>query len=203
MSKKILAVLLSFVLLFGFVSMTYAKKEAKKETVTESTKEESKPVVKKVVEPKSPLKEKTAIGVDVFGQTASMRIWASNKMGIDFSAGLGFSSNPTTFNFNLGAGLVFPMTETERLNVYIVPGLNIGFLKNSITVGTVTSEVSIFALTAGAGIELEGFIVPEVLSIGSSVGVFIGIQSSEGNTSFIFDAARGIAIKPLIVRFYF
>lgn len=203
MSKKILAVLLSFILLFGFVSMTYAKKETKKETVKETAVEESKPAVKKVVESKSPLKEKTSVSVDAFNQQAAVRIWASNKMGIDISAGIGFASNPTTFNFNLGAGLVFPMTETERLNVYIVPGLNIGFSKTSITVGIVTSDVSIFALTAGAGIELEGFIVPEVLSIGSSVGVFIGIQSSSGNTSFIFDAARGIGIKPLIVRFYF
>jgi hypothetical protein len=189
-------VFLSFVLIFSIASLTFAKKETTKKEIS---KEETKVITKKVVEPKDPLKEKTSIAVDVMGQVASMRIWTSNKMGIDFSAGLGFQSEPSTFAFNLGAGLVFPMVETERLYAYIVPGLNIGFSK--VSVGTVSSNI--FALLAGVGFEFEGFIVPEVLSIGSSVGVFIGIQSSEGSTSFIFDAARGIGIKPLMVRFYF
>ncbi len=196
MTKKILAVFLSFVLLFGFVSMTYAKKETTKKEVE---KEETKPVVKKVVEPKDPWKEKTSISVDALGSAASMRIWTSNKMAIDFTAGLGFQSEPSTFAFNLGAGLVFPMVETSRLNLYIVPGLNIGFTKKPVE----TVSMNVFMLSAGAGIEAEGFIVPEVLSLASSVGVFIGIQSMEGSTSFIFDAAMGIGIKPLIVRYYF
>lgn len=195
MTKRILAVLLSFILLLGFVSMTYAKKETKKE--------ETKPVEKKIVESKDPLKEKTSIAVDVLGYEASMRIWASNKMGIDFSAGLGFQSEPSTFSFNLGAGLVFPMLETSRLNAYIVPGMNIGFTKITIDTGFRTTSQNVFILLAGAGFEFEGFVVSEVLSIGSSIGFFIGLQSSDGTTSFIFDAARGIGIKPLIVRFYF
>ncbi len=203
MKKKILAVLLSFILLLGFASMSFAKKETKKETTKETAKEETKTVVKKVVEPKDPLKEKTSIAVDVMGTAASMRIWTSNKMGIDFSAGLGFQSEPSSFAFNLGAGLVFPMLETGRLNAYIIPGLSIGFTKTTINTGLTTVNQNIFAFLAGAGFEFEGFIVPEVLSIGSSVGVFIGIQTAEGSTSFIFDAARGIGIKPLLVRFYF
>lgn len=195
MTRKILAVILSFILLFGFVTLTYAKKETKKE--------ETKSKVTKVVEPKEPLKEKTSLSVDVFGTIASIRIWTSNKMAIDFSAGLGFQSEPSSFSFNLGAGLVFPMIETSRLNAYIVPGMNIGFIKTTINTGLTTTSQNVFTLLAGAGFEFEGFIVPEVFSIGSSAGVFIGIQSMEGSTSFIFDAARGIGIKPLIVRFYF
>jgi len=199
MTKKILALLLSFILLFGVVSLTYA---AKKETKKEEPKEE-KVVAKKVVEPKDSLKEKTSIAVDALGSAASMRIWTSNKMAIDFTAGIGFQSEPSTFAFGLGAGLVFPMVETSRLNLFIVPGLNIGFTKITIDKGLVTVSQNVFMLSAGAGIECEGFIVPEVLSLASSVGVFIGIQSIEGSTSFIFDAARGIGIKPLIVRYYF
>ncbi|MCX8092933.1 MAG: hypothetical protein N3E50_02045 [Candidatus Goldbacteria bacterium] len=200
MAKKFLAVFLSFVLLFGIVSLTYAKK---KETNKKEEVQETKPVttVSKVVETKDPLKEKTSVAVD--GSSASLRIWSSNKMAIDFSAGLGFQSEPSTFAFNLGGGLVFPMMESERLNAYVVPGLNIGFTKITINTGFGTVSQNIFTLLAGAGFEFEGFIVPQILSIGSSVGVFIGIQSSEGTTSFIFDAARGIGLKPLIIRFYF
>jgi hypothetical protein len=195
MKKKFFTMFLSFVLMIGLVSMTYAKKEDQVEKKTAS---------KKVVETKEPLKEKISVAVDIFNQYASMRMWMSDKMGIDFSAGFGIETEPSAFSFNLGAGLVFPMIETSRLNANIVPGLNIGYEKVSYDMGLgETVDADVFTFLAGAGFEIEGFIVPEVLSIASSVGVFIGIQSIEDTTRFIFDVARGIGITPLIVRFYF
>lgn len=178
MTKKILIVFLNFMLLLGFISLTYAKQ-------------------------KTTIKGKTSIAVDVLSNEASLRIWTSNKMGIDFSAGLGFQSDPSAFSFNFGAGLVFPMFETSRLNVYIVPETNIGFTTITNNLYGETIKQNVFKLLAGAGFQLEGFIVPEVLSFGSSIGVFIGIQNSDNTTTFIFDIARGVALNPLIVRFYF
>jgi len=92
MRKKVFTMFLSFMLLIGFVSMTYAKKETKEEKKA-VTQEEKKTINKKVVEEKDPLKEKTSVAIDIFNQCASMRTWMSDKMGIDFSAGLGFHTN--------------------------------------------------------------------------------------------------------------
>ena len=65
MRKKVFTMFLSFMLLIGFVSMTYAKKETKEEKKA-VTQEEKKTINKKVVEEKDPLKEKTSVAIDIF-----------------------------------------------------------------------------------------------------------------------------------------
>jgi hypothetical protein len=200
MFKKIFTVMFCFVLLLGVSTLAFAKKAKTKETVKAAEAEET-PVVRHRAEPKDPLKDKISVALDVLNQQASMRFWATNHLGIDLTAGFNFvGTTNATYGFKIGGGLVFPMLETEHLNINITPGLSIGLSEDA-------AQNSYFTFLAKAGVEFESFIVKDVFSVGSSVGVGLGVQSvtpngGSGNASFVFGLADSFTVMPVILRYY-
>jgi hypothetical protein len=196
MFKKIFTVMLCFVLVLGVSTLAFAKK-------AKVSKASEEPVVRHRSEPKDPLKEKISVALDVFNQSASMRFWATNHLGIDVTAGfnyMGLGNDLSTYGFKLGGGVVLPMMESEHLNINIVPGL-------SIATSSDAAKTSYFTFLASGGLEFESFIVRDVFSISSRVSVGLGINSTtpnggSGSSGLMFGLADSFAVTPLIVRYY-
>ncbi len=150
-------------------------------------------------------KDGAGIGVDVFGKKAAARIWLSQSVGVDVTAGLAYSGGDTgDFGFNIGGGLVFPFSENGSININILPGINFNYTK---TYGL--AEVTYISFIATAGIEMEIVLsaISENLCVASVVGAGFGINSSGAGevntTNFSFGAATDMFITPVILRYYF
>lgn len=164
-----------------------------------------------------PHKEKISVGFDAFNQTADVRVWASDSLGLEVSAGLGYSSINTTLGLNLGAGVLLPVAEGD-VNFYIVPGIGIQTIgdKDEFGTGNYTNSTTI-TLIFGAALKMEVYldVISRNLSIGSSVGAGLGIglnsssttvggttTANPSSTSVGFGIVNGW-VSPLNIRYYF
>jgi hypothetical protein len=199
MFKRILTVALCFALVLGVSTLAFAKKAKTEKKASAEVTEETKPetVVHKMSEPKDSLKDKLGLAFTT-GGTGSLRMWLTNSMGLDLLANIGLAaSTNTSFGLGLGANLIFPMLEEGPVAVYMKPGLLINF--NSTAGG---SDI-IFDFTGA--LEAEAFIVKNVVSVGGTLGMLIGIdvQSVAGNSNTIFNLGLGTSsVSSLFVRVY-
>jgi hypothetical protein len=201
MFKRILTVLMCFVLVLGVSSLAFAKKAKVKKAVVseESSVDEERPttVVKKMSEPKDSLKEKIGLAFSPLG-AASVRMWLTNSMGLDMLANIHFESG-VQFGIGVGANLVFPMLEEGPVAVFITPGMNLNFT-------SFDGGGSRIGFGFMAGLEAEAFIVRNVISIGGTFGLGIGLDVTSppapltSTTTFTFDVGTSPAM--LFVRVY-
>lgn len=189
MFRKIWTVVFCFVLLFGIASIASAKKEKASGDDGTTT------AVEKLSEPKDNLKEKIGLAFTTAG-TGSARMWITNTLGLDMSANLGVGGGED-FRLDLGANIVFPILEEGPAALYLKPGMLIGF--------DTSAFVSHIKFDFTVGLEAEAFIVKNLLAVGGSMGMNIGINvnSPAGGittTDFVLDI--GSSTGALFVRVY-
>lgn len=179
MFKRIMAVVFCFVLLLGTASMAFAKtkksssKAAAKTIVKDSEPEEgeTETVIEKISEPKGDLKDKISLSFSTLGDV-TCRLWMTKSLGLDLLAGIGLGGG-SDFSLVVGSNVVFPIVEEKDFNLYVTPGLLIGLTTDSVQDVSNSSDISF--LFNGA-IEAEAFIVKNLLSLGGSFGLRLGIN---------------------------
>lgn len=156
MTGKILKVALCFALVLGLSSLTFAAGKADSSDVS--------------------YKDKIGLAFSIPGGIASGRLWIANTLAIDLIAGLSVGGG-SDFGFTLGSNIVFPLVEEKGFNVYLTPGLLVGLSTDSVSALPVIDESTMsLSFAFGAAIEAEAFIVKNLLSIGGSFGLKLGIN---------------------------
>jgi hypothetical protein len=143
------------------------------------------------------LKSKIAIGCSVTGSGASVRLWPTDQLGMEFSAG--FSAATNYIKVPLSAQMLFPMLEKGNFAINVAPGIGFNYTQSS-------ADASGFSFSAGADLMLEMAlpIISENLSVGSAVGAWLAFTSSTttGKTSTGFNVNL-ITVSPVVIRYYF
>jgi hypothetical protein len=209
MVKKFLIILLSLIFLCVSLSLADTKATKKKEEPKkkEETKQTSTSAVQRIMpDPKNaPYKEKFGVGVDIAGKSGLVRIWLSNKLALEATAGLNLESgNPATLGLRLGGDVVFPIIDDPKFRLDLAPGLLLSYNKSNYSG---LGDMSTLQFLFKAGLNFEVFLnaISNDLSIGSQLGLGIGIKNvSAGSTSthFIIALAEEIGVIPIIIRYY-
>ena len=143
------------------------------------------------------LKSKIAVGCSVTGSGVSMRLWPTDNLGLEFTAGLSAASNYV--RVPISAQLLFPMLEKGNFAINAAPGIGFNYLHSS-------AATSGFSFSAGGDLMLEMAlpIISENLSIGSGVGVWFAFSSSttNGTTTTDFNVNL-LSVTPVYIRYYF
>ena len=143
------------------------------------------------------LKSKIAIGCSVTGSGASVRLWPTDQLGMEFSAGLSAANNYVSVP--LSAQMLFPMLEKGNFAINVAPGIGFAYTQSN-------SSTSGFSFSAGADLMLEMAlpIISENLSIGSAIGAWFAFSSSTttGITSTGFNVNL-VKVSPVVLRYYF
>jgi len=210
MVKKSIAVVLALLFFAGIV--LGKKKPVKTEEIKEPEKKEV------VVQKDADFKDKLSLGYDILNRNVYLRFWPNNKFGMEFTGGLGFATGsstaniPSSFTFNAGMNMIFPMYNAGTFYLNLKPGIGIGFNNTSYpAVGNLDSySINKFQVILGCWLEGEEFLtaISKNLSVSSSVGAgFLISSTSDAGTSATtigFSAALpDFSIMPLVVRYYF
>ncbi len=159
-------------------------------------------------------KDKISAGFDVANTGVDVRLWASDSLGIEATAGMFVNDG---FGLNLGFGVLLPLSE-EDVSFYLAPRLNIGFTGSSIDGELIKTEYSAVMLGAGVAIKAEVFLknISKNLSIGAGAGLGLNITinsikttlkatnqiSTDSDTDVSFSIINGW-VSPLVIRYYF
>jgi hypothetical protein len=141
-------------------------------------------------------------GGTITAPNIGVRYWLTRRLGIDAGLGLGFSAgsetinsqssaSPTTFGFDLHAGLPLAVASSSHYVFEVVPEALFGYSTGSIATGAGQPSETVNGLLVNiggrAGAELHfGFIGIPQLSLQASVGVYFSHSSfgwSEGANS--------------------
>jgi hypothetical protein len=175
--------MMCFVLVLGVSSLAFAKTKGKvkvAKVTAEETVEEAKPetIVEKMSEPKDALKDKISLAFNIPSGIASVRFWLTKSMGLDLIAGFGIGL-PAGYDlsFSLGGNIVFPLMEEKNFAVYVTPGLLINLMTGSTQALPLVDESTMkIGFAFGAALETEVFLVKDLLSVGGSLGLSLGIN---------------------------
>ena len=148
------------------------------------------------------LKSKIAIGCSVTGSSASVRLWPSDNLGVELSAGLSFTyvGNSGYATVPISAAMLFPILEKGNFALNVAPGIGFKYVSTSISSG--------FVFSAGADLMIEMAlpIISENLSIGSGIGAWFAFSSttisSTSNTTTGVNIDL-VTVSPVVLRYYF
>ena len=157
---------------------------------------------------------KISAGFDVANSTVDVRLWASDSLGIEATAGILVNSG---FNMDMGFGILFPLSEDD-ISFYLAPKLGIGFGYSADETDVYKDEDSRISISAGAVLKTEVFLksISKNLSIGAGVG--LGININIHNAKYTLKATNSITegsttsfglgivdgwVYPLTIRYYF
>jgi hypothetical protein len=197
MFKRILSVVLCFVLVLGVSTLAFAKKAKVKAQEVSAEETQPETVVHKMSEPKGDLKDKIGLAFTT-GGSGSLRMWITKSMGLDLSANIA-TGNGVDFGMGIGANIVFPILEEGPAALYIKPGLGLNF-------SAISGGGSNIAFSFIAALEAEAFIVKNLISVGGTLGLNLGINVSSppaplnSSTSFVMNL--GSSPAALFVRVY-
>jgi hypothetical protein len=145
------------------------------------------------------LKSKIAIGCSVTGSGASVRLWPTDNLGMEFSVGLSADTNLNSISVPLSAQMLFPILEKGNFAVNVAPGIGFAYTQSS-------ASTNGFKFSAGVDVMLEMALplISENLSIGSGIGAWFAVSSSStrGTTTTGFNVNL-ITVNPVMVRYYF
>jgi hypothetical protein len=198
MFKRILTVALCFVLVLGVSTLAFAKKAKVKAQEVSAEETQPETVVHKMSEPKGDLKDKLGLAFTTAGD-ASLRMWLTKSMGLDLAANINVGGG-SDFGLLIGANIVFPILEEGPIAVYVTPGLSLNF--DTTTVGVASTGNLGFNFIVG--LQAEAFIVKNVVSVGGTLGMNIGINvaSAGGTSNTSFLLGLGTSSSSLFVRVY-
>ncbi len=213
MFKKIAVIVLSL-LLFASFTTAAKKKHVKKDEVKPV---QTEVVVQKeaVVQKETTFKDKLALGYDLIDRNVYFRFWPNYNMGMEFTGGLGFTTgNQSSFTFNAGMNIIFPMYNAGSFYLNLDPGIRLGYNNGRTTIAGINATQSSFNVILGCWLEGEVFLtaISKDFSIGSSFGAGLIINpnstSVNGNTSSSTSIGLSVALPdfsvvPLVVRYYF
>ena len=141
------------------------------------------------------LKPKIAVGCSVIGNSASVRIWPTDNLGLELSIALSLAKDYV--NLPLTAAMLFPVLEKGNFAVNVAPGIGFTYTQSN-------AQLSSFTFSAGANILLEMAIpiISENLTIGSGIGAWFSVSSSTGTTT-VAPRLELITVSPVMLRYYF
>jgi hypothetical protein len=148
------------------------------------------------------LKSKISAGCSVTGSSASVRIWPTDNLGLELSAGLALTKDGT--NLPVQVQMIFPLAENGNFALNLAPGMGITYTNTKANTNIISNG---YSLSVGADLifELALPMISENLSIGSGIGAWFGYTSTSivnGTTTPVFNADI-VRVTPVVIRYYF
>ncbi len=161
----------------------------------------------------TPLKDKLSLGFNFSAQEVSLRLWPTDSIGVQATAGFQMYGN--SMSFGLGGGMVIPMKEKGSLAFNLIPGLKFNYANSWGTRPVTDIKYSDSTIDFMGGAEFEVALllsaISDKLSIASGIGFWLGVNieshtedtTTTSETHFVLDLAKSIGVKVLEIRYYF